>query len=137
MSDKGECYGLNDGLFNCFGLGNRSNLPETQQTEINVLFGTEIQGPGIYRLSPGLMRGKALIVNFEEFASEDYGKREGSQKDVENLHSLFKQMGIIIAIYFNFLFRNQKLLYRISNKNCAHRENGKKWFLKRGYQLFP
>ena len=95
MSDQGECYGMNDGLFNCFGIGNISNSPENKYTDINVILGAEIQGHGIYRLSPGRMRGKVLIVNFEEFDSEDFGNREGSQKDVENLKSLFSQMGII------------------------------------------
>ena len=83
---------MSDGL-NCFGSRSKRDSPEARRLEINVKVGSEIQGPGIYRLSPGLRRGKVLIVNFEEFESEDYRKREGSQRDVENLDALFAQMG--------------------------------------------
>ena len=94
MSDQGERYERGDG-FNCFSSGNRrSNSPEIERLEISVKIGTEqFQGDGIYTLSPGLKRGKVLIVNFNEFESSDYKTREGSQIDVENLDSLFEQMG--------------------------------------------
>ena len=60
--------------------------------DISVKIGTEqFQGDGIYTLSPGLKRGKVLIVNFYEFESKE--TREGSQRDVENLDSLFEQIG--------------------------------------------
>ena len=62
--------------------------------EINVKIGKEqFQGDGIYKLSRGLKRGKALIINFKEFESSDFETREGSQRDVDNLDSLFSQMG--------------------------------------------
>ena len=94
MSDQGERYERGDG-FNCFSSGNRrSNSPEIERLEISVKIGTEqFQGDGIYSLSPGLKRGKVLIVNFNEFESSDFKTREGSQRDVENLDSLFEQMG--------------------------------------------
>ena len=93
MSDQGECYGMSDG-FNCFGSRKRSNLPETRRLKINVKIGKDkFQGDGIYTLSPGLKRGKVLIVNFKEFESPEFNNREGSQRDVENLDSLFSQMG--------------------------------------------
>ena len=63
---------------------------------VKVTTGTEVfQGPDIYELSPGLCRGQMLIVNFEEFDNKDH-ERVGSQKDVENLFSLFDQIGILI-----------------------------------------
>ena len=84
---------MSDG-FNCFGTGKGSNSPETKRLEINVKTGkNKIQGDGIYKLSPGLKRGKVLIVNFKDFESPDFKTREGSQRDVENLKSLFSQMG--------------------------------------------
>ena len=92
MSDQGERYERGDG-FNCFSSGNRrSNSPEIERLDISVKIGTEqFQGDGIYTLSPGLKRGKVLIVNFYEFESKE--TREGSQRDVENLDSLFEQIG--------------------------------------------
>ena len=59
---------MSDG-FNCFSSGRRSNSPESPQSEVKVKIGKEHQGEGIYKLSPGLKRGKVLIVNFKEFES--------------------------------------------------------------------
>ena len=107
MSDQGESYQRSDG-FNCFSSGRRSNLPESPRLEVKVKTGKEHQGEGIYKLSPGLKRGKALIVNFKEFESPVFKTREGSQRDVENLDSLFFQMG---EVFFFYLFlNNQKYL---------------------------
>ena len=60
---------------------------------MKVILGLEVyQGPVIYKPSPGLCRGKMMIVNFEEFIDKDH-QRVGSHKDVENLSSLFDQIG--------------------------------------------
>ena len=102
MSDQGERYQISDGL-NCFSSGRRSsNSPESRQLEVKVKIGKEQQGEGIYKLSPGLKRGKVLIVNFKEFESPDYETREGSQRDIENLDSLFFQMGKLYFLYHFF-----------------------------------
>ena len=92
---------MSDG-FNCFSSGRRSNSPESPQSEVKVKIGKEHQGEGIYKLSPGLKRGKVLIVNFKEFESPEFKTREGSQRDVENLDSLFLQMGKIFFFIFFF-----------------------------------
>ena len=64
-----------------------------EKSEIRVIHGTEeFHGPEIYKLTPGLSRGKMMIVNFKEFADKDYD-RVGSEKDTENLTSLFHQIG--------------------------------------------
>ena len=99
MSDQGESYQRSDG-FNCFSSGRRSNSPESPRLEVKVKIGKEKQGEGIYKLSPGLKRGKVLIVNFKEFESPKFETREGSQRDVENLDSLFNQMGKVFILLF-------------------------------------
>ena len=91
---------MSDG-FNCFSSGRRSSSPESPRLQVKVKIGKEQQGEGIYKLSPGLKRGKVLIVNFKEFDSPDFETREGSQRDVENLDSLFRQMG---NVFFFDLF---------------------------------
>ena len=91
---------------NCASSGERDNSddspsPEIQyKSEVTVTPGTqEFQGHGIYPLSPGLYRGKALIVNFEEFVNgEKFPKMNGSQRDVDNLDSLLDQMGFKVRL---------------------------------------
>ena len=75
----------------CFGLG-------SLEEKVRVILGTkEFQGPDIYKLKPGLSRGKMMIVNFDEFEDRVH-QREGSRKDAENLTSLFHQIGESIKI---------------------------------------
>ena len=62
--------------------------------EVKVIPGTkEYQDKKTYKLSSGLRRGKAMIINFDTFEGTDYPPREGSQKDVVNLRALFSQLG--------------------------------------------
>ena len=62
--------------------------------EVKVIPGTkEYQDKKTYKLSSGLRRGKAMIINFETFEGTDYPPREGSEKDVINLRALFSQLG--------------------------------------------
>ena len=82
MSDPGESYQMSDG-FNCFSSRRRSSSPKSLQFEVKVKIGEELQGKRIYKLSPGLKRGKVLIVNFKEFESPDFKTRKGSQRDVK------------------------------------------------------
>ena len=53
----------------------------------------EYQDKGTYKLSPGLRRGKAMIINFDTFEGTDYAPREGSQKDVSTMRTLLSQLG--------------------------------------------
>ena len=94
MSDQGESDG-----FNCFSSGRRSNSPESPGLEVKVKIGKKaFQGDEIYKLSPGLKRGKVLIVNFKHYESTEFKTREGSQRDVENLDSLFSQLGKVFIL---------------------------------------
>ena len=65
-----------------------------ESVEVKVIPGTkEYQEKGTYKLSPGHRRGKTMIINFETFEGTGYDPREGSRKDVLNLHALFSQLG--------------------------------------------
>ena len=73
----------------------------------------QIQGHRIYALSPGLKRGKALILNFRVFESKDISIRKGSEKDVENLDYLFSKMGRVFIFVTVCIKHLIKLLIRI------------------------
>ena len=65
-----------------------------ESSEVKVIKGTkEYQDKGTYKLSPGLRRGKAMIINFDTFEGTDYAPREGSQKDVSTMRALLSQLG--------------------------------------------
>ena len=65
-----------------------------ESLEVQVIKGTkEYQDKGTYKLSPGLRRGKAMIINFDTFEGTDYAPREGSQKDVSTMRALLSQLG--------------------------------------------
>ena len=65
-----------------------------ESLEVQVIKGNkEYQDKGTYKLSPGIRRGKAMIINFETFKGTDYKTREGSQKDVLNMRALLSQLG--------------------------------------------
>ena len=71
------------------------NLSFEEDFDVEVIPGKKVfHGPDIYELSPGLSRGKMMIVNFNEFVHRAHD-RVGSQKDTENLTSLFHQIGEI------------------------------------------
>ena len=75
---------------------NANSLGESfvESVEVKVIPGTkEYQEKGTYKLSPGHRRGKTMIINFETFEGTGYDPREGSRKDVLNLHALFSQLG--------------------------------------------
>ena len=77
---------------------NSSEIVE-EDIDVKVILGTEVfKGPDIYELSPGLCRGQMMIVNFEEFIDKNH-QRVGSHKDVENLSSLFYQIGTHLHFY--------------------------------------
>ena len=76
-----------------------------EDIDVKVIQGTEVfHGPDIYELSPGLCRGKMMIVNFEEFIDKDH-QRVGSHKDVENLSSLFDQIGTHLQFYISTIVK--------------------------------
>ena len=66
---------------------------------VKVIPGTKfIQGEDIYKLRDGWRRGLALIVNNENFSdSIQYPTRHGSRRDVQNVSSLFSQMGFDVT----------------------------------------
>ena len=87
-------------------------LLHSDKAGIHVRKGQEIfRGPRIYPVGKGSRRGKLLLANFKSFPKESqFGTRDGSERDVENLKELFSQIG---GMLIDISHRLYLTLYRI------------------------
>ena len=75
------------------------------------------KGDNIYHMESGDKRGRVLLINFELFSEPEYKTRSGTQVDVDNLTSLFDQIGFQVTIKNNLTAaKTLKLLINFSEK---------------------